>query len=159
MPDVDIVIVGGGGAGLAAAVTAADEGASVLVVEAAGDVGGATALAGGSFMAAGTAQQAALGHPDDSADEFYDYYMTFNRWDADPAVVRRFCDRAAPTLRWLEGLGVEFPPGSLYRAGPGWSGRRGATGRPAAASPSSRRSGRPARRGASGSRPETGSTA
>jgi fumarate reductase flavoprotein subunit len=117
MPDVDIVIVGGGGAGLAAAVTAADEGASVLVVEAADEVGGATALAGGSFMAAGTAQQAALGHTADSAEEFYDYYMTFNRWDADPAVVRRFCDRAAPTLRWLEGLGVEFLPENLYRAG------------------------------------------
>ncbi|MFC5750815.1 FAD-dependent oxidoreductase [Actinomadura rugatobispora] len=117
MPDVDIVIVGAGGAGLAAAVSAADEGASVLVVEAADRVGGATALAGGSFMAAGTAQQAAAGHPGDSADEFYDYYMTFNRWDADPAVVRRFCDRAEPTLRWLEGLGVEFAPENLYRAG------------------------------------------
>jgi fumarate reductase flavoprotein subunit len=117
VPDVDIVIVGAGGAGLSAAITASDEGASVLVVEAADQVGGATALAGGSFMAAGTAQQAAAGYADDSADEFYDYYMTFNRWDADPAVVRRFCVRAEPTMRWLERLGVEFLPGNLYRAG------------------------------------------
>jgi fumarate reductase flavoprotein subunit len=117
MPDVDIVIVGAGGAGLAAAVTAHDEGASVLVVEAADRVGGATALAGGSFMAAGTAQQAAAGFPGDTAEEFFDYYMTFNRWDADPAVVHRFCERAEPTLRWLESLGVEFTPRNLYRAG------------------------------------------
>ena len=115
--DYDVVIVGGGGAGLAAAITASDEGASVLLVEAADELGGATALAGGSFMAAGTPQQRAAGYPDDSPDEFYDYYMTFNRWNADPAVVRRFCDAAAPTMAWLEVLGVEFLPERLYRAG------------------------------------------
>jgi len=117
MPDVDVVVVGSGAAGLSAAVAAADGGASVLVVDSADRIGGASALAGGSFMAAGTAQQAAAGYPDDTADDFYDYYLSFNRWDANPAVVRRFCDDAAPTLRWLEDLGVEFRPENLYRAG------------------------------------------
>ena len=51
-----------------------------------------SALSGGSFMAAGTAQQAAAGYPDDTAGDFYDYYLTYNRWDANPAVIRRFCE-------------------------------------------------------------------
>jgi fumarate reductase flavoprotein subunit len=117
MPDVDVVVVGSGAAGLSAALTAAAGGASVLVVDSADGIGGASALAGGSFMAAGTAQQAAAGYPGDTADAFYDYYLSFNRWDANPAVVRRFCDTAGPTLRWLEELGVEFRPENVYRAG------------------------------------------
>jgi fumarate reductase flavoprotein subunit len=115
--DFDVVVVGAGGAGLAAAVTAADEGAAVVVVEVSDRVGGATALAGGSFMAAGTPQQAAAGYPDDSVEEFFDYYMTFNRWDADPSVARRFCEAAAPTMQWLVELGVTFEPENIYRAG------------------------------------------
>jgi fumarate reductase flavoprotein subunit len=42
----DVVIVGGGGAGLAAAITAAEEGASVLILEKAGYLGGNTLVAG-----------------------------------------------------------------------------------------------------------------
>lgn len=117
MPDVDVVVIGSGAAGLSAALTAARGGASVLVVDSADRVGGASALSGGSFMAAGTAQQAAAGYPGDTAGAFHDYYLSFNRWDADPAVARRFCDAAGSTLRWLEGLGVEFLPENVYRAG------------------------------------------
>jgi fumarate reductase flavoprotein subunit len=115
--DFDVIVVGGGGGGLAAAATAAEAGASVLVAEAAPGIGGATALSGGSFMAAGTPVQAAAGYPDDTADEFFDHYLTFNRWQADPAVARRFCEQATPTMAWLAGLGVEFRPENLYRAG------------------------------------------
>jgi fumarate reductase flavoprotein subunit len=60
-PDYDVVVIGAGGAGLAAALTAAEDGASVLAIEAADKPGGSTALAGGSFMAAGTDVQAAIG--------------------------------------------------------------------------------------------------
>jgi fumarate reductase flavoprotein subunit len=116
-PDYDVVVIGAGGAGLAAAVSAAEAGASVLVIEAADKPGGSTALAGGSFMAAGTPVQAAVGYPGDTADAFFDYYLTFNRWDVEPAIARRFCDAALPTFEWLAGLGVRFTPGGLYRAG------------------------------------------
>jgi fumarate reductase flavoprotein subunit len=116
-PDYDVVVIGAGGAGLAAAVSAAEAGASVLVIEAADKPGGSTALAGGSFMAAGTPVQAAAGYPGDTADAFYDYYLTFNRWEVEPAVARRFCHAALPTFEWLTGLGVRFTPEGLYRAG------------------------------------------
>jgi fumarate reductase flavoprotein subunit len=115
-PDYDVVVIGAGGAGLAAAASAAEAGSSVLVIETADTAGGSTALAGGSFMAAGTPVQAAAGYPGDTADAFFDHYLTFNRWDIDPAVARRFCDEALPTFEWLTSLGVRFTPEGLYRA-------------------------------------------
>ncbi|BCO60186.1 MULTISPECIES: FAD-dependent oxidoreductase [Mycobacterium avium complex (MAC)] len=115
-PDFDVIVIGAGGAGIAAAATAAEGGASVLIIEAASQPGGATALAGGSFMAAGTAQQAQVGYPADSADALFDHYLTFNRWHVAPAVVRRFCDAALPTFEWLQQLGAQFLPDALYRA-------------------------------------------
>jgi fumarate reductase flavoprotein subunit len=114
--DYDLVVVGAGGAGLAAAATAGEGGARVLLVDSARAVGGSTALAGGSFMAAGTHIQEEAGHSGDSVQEFFDYYVALNQWQIDPAVVRRFCERATPTLEWLEGQGVEYKPEGLYRA-------------------------------------------
>jgi fumarate reductase flavoprotein subunit len=114
--DYDVVIVGAGGAGLAAAASASEDGARVLLVDAEKQVGGSTALSGGSFMAAGTHVQEAAGFAGDSVEEFIDYYVTLNQWQVDLAVVRRFCERAAPTLEWLESAGVEFKPEGLYRA-------------------------------------------
>jgi fumarate reductase flavoprotein subunit len=115
-PDFDVVVIGAGGAGLAAAVGAAEQERTVLVIEAADRVGGATALAGGSFMVAGTPAQAEIGHPGDTADAFFDHYLTFNRWEIDPAVARRFCDEALSTYEWLVGLGLRFTADGLYRA-------------------------------------------
>lgn len=45
----DVVVIGGGGAGMAAAVSAAEQGASVIVLEKTGILGGNTVLAGGGY--------------------------------------------------------------------------------------------------------------
>ena len=45
----DVIIVGGGGAGMSAAVTAIEEGASVILIEKAGFLGGNTIVSGGAF--------------------------------------------------------------------------------------------------------------
>ena len=115
--DVDVVVVGAGGAGLAAAVAARQAGASVIVLEAGAQVGGSTALAGGSFMVAGTDIQRELGFEGDTPDDMFDYFMTFNQWRLEPSVIRRFCDEALPTMRWLVELGVTFSTTGLYRSG------------------------------------------
>lgn len=47
----DVIIVGGGGAGLAAAVGASDEGASVILIEKTGFLGGNSIVAGGIYNA------------------------------------------------------------------------------------------------------------
>lgn len=53
----DVVIIGGGGAGLAAAVAANDLGASVIIVEKEGYVGGNTMVSGGIYNAPDPAMQ------------------------------------------------------------------------------------------------------
>lgn len=53
----DVVVVGGGGAGLTAAITAAQNGASVVLIEKAGALGGNTLIAGQGFNAADPERQ------------------------------------------------------------------------------------------------------
>jgi fumarate reductase flavoprotein subunit len=72
--DYDVIVVGGGGARLAAAIDASSAGARVLVCEAASQLGGSTAVAGGLFLAADTKLQSAQGVTD-SADAFFSYIM------------------------------------------------------------------------------------
>ena len=48
----DVVVVGAGGAGMSAAASAAQNGATVLVIEKAAEIGGNTLVAGGPFQAA-----------------------------------------------------------------------------------------------------------
>jgi fumarate reductase flavoprotein subunit len=116
MRDCDVLVVGAGGAGMAAAIEAADRGASVTVLEAGQRPGGSTALSGGVFYAAGTSVQRAAGVEDD-VERMYRYYMTFNRWNLEPWLIRRFCEESAPTLEWLISLGVDYPVEGLYISG------------------------------------------
>lgn len=104
----DVIVVGGGGAGLAAAVTAAEHGASVLLFESEGELGGSTQLSAGLFTAAGTSVQRGLGI-EDTAEKFFQHYMDLNHWMLKPGLVRAFCEHAGPTLEWLIDLGVEIP--------------------------------------------------
>ncbi|GAA1913066.1 FAD-dependent oxidoreductase [Nocardioides hwasunensis] len=106
--DFDVIVIGGGGAGLAAAVSAAERGASVILFEAEGELGGSTQLSAGMFTAAGTSVQKELG-VDDSVDRFFQHYMDLNQWLLKPGLVRRFCELSGPTLEWLLGLGLEVP--------------------------------------------------
>lgn len=116
MRDCDVLVVGGGGAGMAAAIEAADAGAQVVVLEAAARPGGSTALSGGVVYAAGTTVQKAAGVID-GVEAMYRYYMTFNRWNLEPWLIRRLCEQSAPTLEWLVGLGAEVPAEGLYVSG------------------------------------------
>lgn len=113
----DVVVVGGGAAGLSAALEARAAGADdVIVLEAGGQAGGATRIATGSLMAAGTRVQRELGL-DDDAQRFFEYYMAIARFQVPAGIVRELCDRASGALDWLAGLGVEFTSANLYRAG------------------------------------------
>ena len=106
--DYDVIVIGGGGAGLAAAVSAAERGASVILFESEGELGGSTQLSAGMFTAAGTSVQKELGI-DDTVDRFFQHYMDLNQWLLQPGVVRRFCELAAPTFEWMLDLGLEVP--------------------------------------------------
>jgi hypothetical protein len=98
----DVVVAGAGVGGLAAAVSAVEQGASVVLVEASGAVGGTSRFAAGAFGPRfGTAWDATyakvpLSDPDLSA-------VVLDNWD--------------DTLAWVEGLGLTVEPlaeGSSY---------------------------------------------
>lgn len=105
--DFDVIVVGSGAAGLAAALSATQEGATVLVAEAEGIVGGSSRLSGGLMMGAGTRYQRALGIEDSPEALFHDY-MTLNQWKVEAGVVERLTQRAGAAVEWLGDLGVEF---------------------------------------------------
>jgi flavocytochrome c len=105
--DFDVVVVGSGAAGLSTTLAASEDGASVLVVESQGIVGGSSRLSGGLMMGAGTRYQKALGIEDSPEALFHDY-MTLNQWKVESAVVERLTQRAGAAVEWLGDLGVEF---------------------------------------------------
>ncbi|MBK6740287.1 MAG: FAD-dependent oxidoreductase [Haliea sp.] len=108
--ECDVLIVGGGGAGISAAIEAADAGASVIVLEAASEAGGSTAIAGGLiYMGGGTPTQLACGFEDD-IEEMYNYLLQAAGPGADPAKVRLYCDRTLEHYDWLTRQGVVFKP-------------------------------------------------
>lgn len=107
MPDFDVAVVGTGFAGLTAAITARQRGASVLLLEGSGELGGSSRLSGGKLMGACTRMQAAKGIVDDPED-MYRFYMSLNRFRLEPAVVRTLCYESGPTIDWLQDVGVQF---------------------------------------------------
>lgn len=109
VPDYDVIVIGSGAAGMSAAVEARDNGARVLLCEAADRLGGSSAASGGIYYAAGTTLQRAQGIAD-SADALYEHWMIVNKFEIEPAVARRFADDGAPCFDWLVSLGVEFRP-------------------------------------------------
>jgi len=99
--EVDVLVVGGGAGGMAAAITAHCEGASVLLVEKTGRIGGSTAISGGAVWAPLNAQSAQVGHPD-SFDKVWTY-MRNTVGDAAPEHMQRaFLDACAAAVDFLE---------------------------------------------------------
>ena len=113
--DYDVVVVGGGAAGLSAALSAHEAGARVLLVEAAAQTGGSTALSGGAFLAGATSVQRAAGVEGDSVEEFYDFFVAVNRWDVEPSIARRYCAEGGAAIDWLIEHGVTFDPAEVVR--------------------------------------------
>jgi flavocytochrome c len=118
--NADIVIVGGGGAGLAAAVSASDRGASVIVIEKMGAVGGNTLVCGGIYNCPDPALQKPEGIED--SPEFY-AKQTWEGGDklANKDLVNVLCYNAYDGLQWIKSLGLKFSDkisqgaGALYR--------------------------------------------
>lgn len=111
--DVDVLVIGSGAAGLCAALTAHEAGASVLVAESEGIVGGSSRLSGGVVMASGTSVQRAAGIVD-SPDLMYREYMALNQWQVMPGPVKTLAYECGPTIDWLIEQGVQFEDRLIY---------------------------------------------
>lgn len=115
--DYDVIIVGGGGAGLSAALEAHAAGARCMILEADKKLGGATALSGGVFYAAGTSVQKAAGITDDTPEAMFEYVATINQWSIRFDLIRIMAERGAECVDWLIDKGVSFPVEWLAIAG------------------------------------------
>jgi fumarate reductase flavoprotein subunit len=111
----DVVVVGSGFAGLAAALEASAAGASVLLAEAQGALGGSSALSGGIVMGARTSVQKRAGI-EDSADALYRDYLLFTQHTVSPGVARRLAEDSASAIEWLMSHGVQFHDDLVYAA-------------------------------------------
>lgn len=115
--DYDVIVIGTGAAGLSAAALAVENGASVLMVEAADRTGGSSALSGGVFYAAGTSLQREAGIADDTTEAMYQYYMTLNQYKLEASLVRTLCEQSTEAFEWLRDIGVGFTTSNLYASG------------------------------------------
>ena len=106
----DVLIVGFGAAGGCASIEAAEAGASVIVFEAASDIGGSTALSGGEVYlggSGGTAIQKQHGF-EDTTDNMFTYLMLQHSPQADEEKIRAYVEGAATHFDWLVSKGVPF---------------------------------------------------
>jgi fumarate reductase flavoprotein subunit len=117
MTEWDIIVVGAGTTGLMTAIFASRQGARVLVLEVAEEIGGTLHVSSGRMSAAGTKFQAANGI-EDTPDEHYDDVMRICRNTADPELVRLAVDLAPEMFDWLTDHGMPLAtPAPVLGAG------------------------------------------
>ena len=105
--NADVLVVGGGGAGLASAIVAAEEGASVILVEKLGVLGGSTLLSGGILHAAESPVQERA-NIEESWEDFAEYWMEMSEGEADEEMVSYIAQQSGEIIAWLEEKGVVF---------------------------------------------------
>jgi fumarate reductase flavoprotein subunit len=118
--EADLVVVGGGGAGMAAALAAAEKGSkNIMVMEKTGSTAGSTAMAHDIFGAESPAQRRA--GVDARCDALFKTAMEWAHWTkVNPRIVRAFIDRSGDTIRWLEGMGLEFAVAQFFHGQVPW---------------------------------------
>ena len=104
--ECDVLVIGGGGAGMMAAISAAQNGASVILVEKQGTLGGNTALARGVFGCSNSSYQIENGI-NVSTQDHIDYYMS-SYPDADIDMITILAENGGKAADWLQENGMVF---------------------------------------------------
>lgn len=113
--EADVIVVAGGASGLAAAISAAEGGAQVIVFEKANTTGGCANMAMGIFGVETKLQKDRL--IDVSVDRAFDKFMEYTHWNSDGRLTRRYLEKSAGTIEWLQEMGVGFVEPSKYFPG------------------------------------------
>jgi fumarate reductase flavoprotein subunit len=126
----DVIIIAAGPAGLCAAVAAAQTGSRVLVFEKGSTTGGAANMGMGPLGVESRLQRLKQHGP--TRDEAFRAFMDYTHWRVDAQLVRAYIDKAATSIDWLEGLGVQFIEPAAYFPGGNftWHIVNGGTGQP-----------------------------
>ncbi len=104
--DADVCIIGGGGTGMAAALQATELGMSVVLLEKAGELGGAFSATEGMF-GVGTHWQEEAGEYGTVA-EAVDRCVEYNHYVPNIRLYKNFFSQTAETIDWLEERGCNF---------------------------------------------------
>ena len=103
--ETDVLVVGYGGAGACAALEAQSCGAEVILLEAASDGGGTTALSGGQiYLGGGTPIQQACGFSD-TREDMEAYIRIAAGANADADKIRVYCEGSLEHFDWLVAQG------------------------------------------------------
>lgn len=113
--DPDVIVVGGGMAGMTSAIEAADKGATVILFEKTGALGGT--FGGGTLSGVGTKMQIESGITDDTADKFFSDFVRLNEnykslnpgvdYTWNESLGRYYAEYSGPAVDWLvETLGA-----------------------------------------------------
>lgn len=106
---VDLVVVGGGSAGMAAATRAAHEGLDVVILEKMAYTGGASMIAGGSMVIAGSQLQKDKGVTDDTPQIMVQDFLTNGSDLNDRQLLTMYAENVGPTIDWaMEELDLKF---------------------------------------------------
>lgn len=110
--NTEMVVIAAGPAGLAAAISAAEAGIRVLVLEKTNTTGG-TANMGMGPLGVETRQQREKLCGLTREKAFYEF-MNYTHWRSDALLVKKYIDKSADTIEWLEDMGVEFVEPSRF---------------------------------------------
>ncbi|HUJ69128.1 MAG TPA: FAD-dependent oxidoreductase [Syntrophorhabdales bacterium] len=126
----DVIVIAAGPAGLCAAVAAAQAGSRVLVFEKGSTTGGAANMGMGPLGVESRLQRLKQHGP--TRDEAFKAFMDYTHWRVDAQLVRAYINKAATSIDWLEGLGVQFIEPAAYFPGGNftWHIVNGGTGQP-----------------------------
>ena len=102
----DVVVVAAGLSGLAASIAAAETGKKVITLEKSNVTGGAANM-GMSPLAIGTKYQRDANFNMTPA-EAWRKHMNFIHWQGDARLIKKYYEKTASTIEWLEDMGVEF---------------------------------------------------
>ena len=111
----DVIVIAAGPAGLCAAIAAAQGGSRVLVFEKGSTTGGAANMGMGPLGVESRLQRLKQHGP--TRDEAFKAFMDYTHWRVDAQLVRAYIDKAATSIDWLEGLGVQFVEPAAYFPG------------------------------------------
>ncbi|MBA6413770.1 FAD-dependent oxidoreductase [Parahaliea sp. F7430] len=98
---IDVMVVGGGVAGLCAAIAAHDQGAKVMLVEAADQLGGTASWSGGALWVPANHHLAAAGG-EDSRDAALAYMRHCSQGRSKDSLLAAYLDAAPEVVRYLE---------------------------------------------------------
>ena len=108
----DFAICAAGPAGLAAAIAGAESGLKVAVFDRAATTGGTGNMGMGPFAVESDIQKKNLIGL--TRDQAFAKFMEYTHWRVDARLVRKYIDRSADTISWLEDMGVEFYDSARY---------------------------------------------